>query len=70
MGNWINKTKYSIGDKIIFNCKYKNEFISGEIVDIRPSNLNWDYKIRYQVYTDFEYIQWVSEEDMIERSKK
>lgn len=69
MASWISKTKYLVGDRVIFNCKYKNESVAGEIIDIRPSNLNWDYKVRYQVYTDFEYIQWALEEDILEKIK-
>lgn len=70
MVNWIKKTKYIIGDKVKFHCRYKNEQIIGEIIDIREAKYNWDYKIRYQVYTDLEYTQWVPEEDILEKIKK
>lgn len=64
------KSKYKIGDKVKFFCKYKNEEAIGEIVDIREAKYNWDYSIRYHVYIDFVYVQWVKEQDIIEKIKK
>lgn len=63
----MTRPKYKINDKVRFFCKYKNENASGEIIGIRESKLNWDYKIRYQIYVNFEYIQWVKEEDIISK---
>lgn len=65
----MNKSKYKIGDKVIFFCKYKNEKVTGEITDIREAKYNWDYSIRYSVYIDFIYVQWVNEQDIIEKIK-
>jgi hypothetical protein len=61
----MSKPKYKIGDYVKFFCKYKNEIVSGEIINIRQANLNWDYKVRYQIYTDLEYIQWITEKDIV-----
>jgi hypothetical protein len=61
----VSKPKYKIGEYIKFFCKYKNEIVSGEIINIRQANLNWDYKVRYQIYTDLEYIQWITEKDIV-----
>ncbi len=61
----MSKPKYKIGEYIKFFCKYKNEIVSGEIINIRQANLNWDYKVRYQIYTDLEYIQWITEKDIV-----
>jgi hypothetical protein len=61
----VSKPKYKIGDYVKFFCKYKNEIVSGEIINIRQANLNWDYKVRYQIYTDLEYIQWITEKDIV-----
>lgn len=61
--------KYKIGDKVIFFCKYKNEKVTGEITNIRQANLNWDYTIRYYIYIDLAYVQWVKEQDIIEKIK-
>ena len=66
----MNKPKFKIGDKIIFFCKYKNQKITGEIIDTREAKYNWDYSIRYQVYIDFIYVQWVKEQDILEIIKK
>ena len=63
------KPKYKIGDKVIFFCKYKSEKVIGEITDIRESKYNWDYSIRYNIYVDLSYVQWVSEIDIIEKIK-
>jgi hypothetical protein len=61
----VSKPKYKIGDYVKFFRKYKNEIVSGEIINIRQANLNWDYKVRYQIYTDLEYIQWITEKDIV-----
>ena len=65
----MNKPKYKMGDKVKFFCKYKNEQAIGEITDIRESKYNWDYSIRYYVYVDFSYVQWVKEQDILEKIK-
>ena len=62
--------KYKIGDRVRYNCIYVNEIVVGEIINIRQANLNWDYSVRYQVYTDFAYVQWVKEQDILEKIKK
>lgn len=65
----MNKPKYKIGDKVLFFCKYKNEQAIGEITDIREAKYNWDYSIRYYIYVDFEYYQWVNEENILDKKK-
>lgn len=65
----MNKPKYKIGDKVLFLCKYKNEQAIGEITHIRESKYNWDYSIRYHIYVDMIYVQWVNEQDIIEKIK-
>jgi len=65
----VNKPRYKVGDKVIYVCKYKNERVIGEIINIRQANLNWDYSIRYQIYTDLAYVEWVKEQDIFERIK-
>ena len=62
--------KYKVGDNVKFFCKYKNENVTGEIIGIRQSNLNWDYNIRYEIYTDLSYVQWVEEKYIIDKIKK
>lgn len=64
------KLKYKIGDKVIFYCKYKNEKVTGEITQIRQAKYNWDYSIRYFIYIDLAYVQWVNEIDIIEKIKQ
>lgn len=66
----MNKPKYKIGDKILFFCKYKNENTIGEIINIRQGNLNWDYSIRYHISIDLTYVQWIKEQDILEKIKK
>lgn len=63
----MKNPKYKIGDKVLFFCKYKNEKVIGEITNIREANLNWDYSIRYHIYVDMLYVQWVSEQDIVEK---
>lgn len=65
----MSKLKYSIGDNIFYYNKWSNEIENGEIINIRQSNLNWDYKIRYQIYNDMFYIHWI-EEDYLSKSKQ
>jgi len=61
--------KYKIGDRVKFFCKYKNEKVIGEITNIRQAKYNWDYTIRYHIFVDLAYIQWVNEQDIIEKIK-
>lgn len=63
------KPKYKIGDRVKYNCKYQNEIVEGEIINIRPSNLNWDYKLRYQISTNLDYIEWILEENILFKCK-
>jgi hypothetical protein len=65
----VNKPKYKIGDKVRFYCKYKNEKVVGEITDIREAKYNWDYSIRYYIYFDLLYVQWVNEENILDKVK-
>lgn len=57
----MSKPKYKIGDKVLSFCKYKNEQMIGEIVGIREAKYNWDYNIRYLIYIDLLYYQWIEE---------
>ena len=65
----MKKPKYKIGNKVLFFCKYKNEKVIGEIINIREAKYNWDYSIRYHIYFDFEYSQWVNEENILDKVK-
>ena len=65
----MRKPKYKLNDKVLFFCKYKNENIVGEITNIREAKYNWDYSIRYHVYVDMCYVQWVNEDNIIEKIK-
>lgn len=65
----MSKPKYKIGDKVLFFCKYKNEQAIGEITDIREAKYNWDYSIRYYIYVDLIYAQWVNEENILDKKK-
>jgi len=64
------RPKYKISDNVIFFCKYKNEKAVGEITNIRQAKLNWDYSIRYHIFVDLAYVQWVKEQDILEKIKK
>ena len=66
----MKNPRYNIGDLVKFFCKYKNENVFGEIIGIRQAKLNWDYKIRYQIYIDLDYIQWVEEQHILDKVKK
>jgi len=66
----MSKPKYKLGDYVEFFCKYKNENVIGEIINIRQAKYNWDYSIRYHIYVDLCYVQWVKEEDIIDKIKK
>lgn len=57
----MKKPIYNINDKIFYYNKWSNEIENGEIVNIRQAHLNWDYNIRYQIHTDFSYVQWIEE---------
>ena len=63
-------SKYKVGDHVKFFCKYKNEDIIGEIINVRQANLNWDYNIRYQIHIDLSYVQWIEEKYIIEKIKR
>ena len=63
------KPKYKIGNRVKYHCIYQNSLVEGKIINVRPSNLNWDYKVRYQIYTDLEYIEWISENNIISKCK-
>lgn len=57
----MKKSLFSIGEKVYYYNKWNNQIENGEIINIRKANLNWDYNIRYQIYNDFSYIQWIEE---------
>lgn len=59
---------YHIGQAIYFYHKYTKEIYAGKVINIRPSNLNWDYEIRYNLYYDDVHI-WV-EQKYISKSYK
>ena len=63
------KAKYKIGDKVKYKCIYNNEIATGEIINIRQANLNWDYSIRYEVFVNLVYVQWIKEQDILEKIK-
>lgn len=63
----MKNPKYKIGDRVLFFCKYKNEKVNGEIINIRQAKYNWDYTIRYHIYIDLCYVQWVNEQDIINK---
>jgi len=65
----VNKPRYRIGNFVKFFCKYKNETVVGEIVNIREAKYNWDYSIRYHIYIDLTYVQWVNEIDILDLIK-
>ena len=64
------KPKYKIGDKVKYRTIYNNEIVVGKITNIRQANLNWDYSIRYEVFVDFVYVQWIKEQDILEKIKE
>jgi len=66
----VNQLEYKIGDKVRFFCKYSNEIVIGEIINIRSANLNWDYQVRYEIYINLNYVQWIAEEYIVDKIKK
>lgn len=58
----MKKPLFNIGDNIYYYNKWSNEIESGEIINIRQANLNWDYNIRYQIYSDMYYTHWIQED--------
>lgn len=66
----MNQLEYKIGDKVRFFCKYSNEIVIGEIINIRSANLNWDYQVRYEIYINLNYVQWIAEEYIVDKIKK
>lgn len=66
----MKNPKYKVGDFVSFFCKYQNENVKGEIINIRQAHLNWDYEVRYQIHTDLDYVQWVAEEYILDKIKK
>ena len=57
----MKKPLFRVGDKVHYYNKWANEIENGEIINIRQANSNWDYKIRYQIYSDLYYTQWIEE---------
>ena len=52
---------FSIGETIFYYNKWNNEIEKGEITNIRQAKYNWDYNIRYQIYSDMYYVHWIEE---------
>ena len=50
-----------MGEIIFYYNKWNNQIEEGEIINIRQAKLNWDYKIRYQIYSDMYYIHWIEQ---------
>ena len=63
----MSNPRYKVGDKVKYKCIYNNEIVVGEIINIRQANLNWDYSIRYEVFVDLNYVQWVKEQDILKK---
>ena len=57
----IKKPVYNVGEFVFYYNKWGNEVEHGEIVGIRESKLNWDFKLRYQVYNNMHYIHWIEQ---------
>ena len=53
---------FKVGDNVFYYNKQNNEIENGEIINLRQSNLNWDYNIRYQIYSDLYYVHWIQED--------
>ena len=66
----MKNPRYKVGDFVRFFCKYQNENVTGEIINIRQAHLNWDYEVRYQIHTDLDYVQWVAAEYIIDKIKR
>jgi len=60
---------FSIGEIVFYYNKWNNEIEKGEIINIRQAKYNWDYNIRYEIYSDMYYIHWI-EEKYIDRKNK
>ena len=60
----MKKSVFNIGENIYYYNKWENEIQNGEIIDIRKANLNWDYNVRYQVYSDMYYTHWIEEKHL------
>lgn len=58
----MKKPVFKIGDNVFYYNKWSNEIESGEIINIRQANLNWDYNIRYQICSNMYYIHWIQED--------
>ena len=52
---------FNIGENIFYYNRWNNEIEKGEIIHIRESKYNWDYNIRYQIYSDLTYYYWIEE---------
>ena len=57
----MKKPIFNIGDNIFYYNKWSNEIEQGEIIGVRQAKLNWDYKIRYEIYNNMHYIHWIEE---------
>jgi len=57
----VKKPVYKIGEFVFYYNKWNNEIENGEVINLRQSNLNWDYTIRYRIYNDLCYIHWIEE---------
>ena len=55
---------FNIGEIIFYYNKWNNEIEKGEITNIRQAKYNWDYNIRYQIYSDMYYTHWIEEKHL------
>lgn len=52
---------FAINEIVFYYNKWENQIQQGQIINLRSSNLNWDYNIRYEIYNDMHYTQWIEE---------
>ena len=57
----MKKPLFNIGEIIFYYNKWNNEIEKGEITNIREAKYNWDYQIRYYIYSDLIYNHWIEE---------
>lgn len=65
----MKKPLFNKGEIVFYYNKWSNEIEKGEITNIRESKYNWDYTIRYYIYSDLIYYHWI-EEKYIDRKDK
>lgn len=57
----MKKPLFNKGEIVFYYNKWNNEIEKGEITNIRESKYNWDYTIRYYIYSDLIYYHWIEE---------